>query len=283
MIVMGFEIERGLPYRPAATPLRGRCRIWRMTTSRIPNVFGPSNSRIPHHREPGNRGFTLIELLVVIAIIAILAAILFPAFASVREGARRASCQSNLKQLSLGFMQYTQDNDEHLPLATDGSPGGGEIGGWIYYPVWQASATSPFDPTKGSIYPYVKDTQVYICPSAPNGSTWGDTYSVNSCIYADANTTSVPIRLSKDLADFTDTTNFMLLGEEGSPSDPNAMPDDGYLSYLSSNQMSARHLGGTNISFVDGHVKWYQVATVQNDGFQIGATGPAGAGGQCPS
>ena len=59
--------------------------------------------------------FTLIELLVVIAIIAILAAILFPVFARARENARRSSCQSNLKQIALGFMQYTQDYDEKFP------------------------------------------------------------------------------------------------------------------------------------------------------------------------
>lgn len=59
-------------------------------------------------------GFTLIELLVVIAIIAILAAILFPVFAKVRENARRASCASNLNQIGIAGMQYTQDNDEGL-------------------------------------------------------------------------------------------------------------------------------------------------------------------------
>src|SRR5438874_7363740 len=60
--------------------------------------------------------FTLIELLVVIAIIAILAAILFPVFGRARENARRSSCQSNLKQLGIAIMQYTQDYDERMPL-----------------------------------------------------------------------------------------------------------------------------------------------------------------------
>ena len=50
------------------------------------------------------KGFTLIELLIVIAIIAILAAILFPVFGRARENARRASCQSNLKQIALATL-----------------------------------------------------------------------------------------------------------------------------------------------------------------------------------
>src|SRR5689334_5202516 len=77
-----------------------------------------------NRRQAAKPGFTLIELLVVIAIIAILAAILFPVFARARENARRASCQSNLKQIGLGIMMYTQDYDETFPRSA--------IGGFTY-------------------------------------------------------------------------------------------------------------------------------------------------------
>src|SRR5437868_14017802 len=77
--------------------------------------------------------FTLIELLVVIAIIAILAAILFPVFAQAREAARKATCQSNLKQMGSAFMMYIQDYDEKYPQVLGSNYG--SIGQFSIFPI----------------------------------------------------------------------------------------------------------------------------------------------------
>jgi len=105
------------------------------------------------------KAFTLIELLVVIAIIAILAAILFPVFAQAREKARSIACLSNTKQLGLGFMQYSQDNDEKNPDGIN----------W-YWPGGNGWATQ--------IYPYTKSDQLYRCPD--DGATSVVSYGYNS-------------------------------------------------------------------------------------------------------
>jgi len=109
------------------------------------------------------RGFTLIELLVVIAIIAILAAILFPVFARAREKARQSSCQSNLKQIGLSFGMYVQDYDNRFPCND--------------YPYASTAYNDPsvairFNWTgwiANGLRPYIKNEQVYVCPSRANG------------------------------------------------------------------------------------------------------------------
>ncbi|MDX1931019.1 MAG: DUF1559 domain-containing protein [Capsulimonadales bacterium] len=99
-------------------------------------------------------GFTLIELLVVIAIIAILAAILFPVFAQAREKARQTSCLSNCKQIGLGLFMYVQDYDERYPGALQSVP-----------PINGGSTTDRRMPLDRQLDPYVKNDQIWRCPS----------------------------------------------------------------------------------------------------------------------
>jgi len=98
------------------------------------------------------KAFTLIELLVVIAIIAILAAILFPVFAQVREKARAITCISNTRQIGLGFLQYNQDFDEYTLNVSKAKQPNGPFG-LSYTPEWYII-----------IQPYVKSKALFYCP-----------------------------------------------------------------------------------------------------------------------
>ena len=190
-------------------------------------------------------GFTLIEILVVIAIISILAAILFPVFARARENARRSSCMNNEKQFAIASLQYTQDYDERLP------------------PSYNAR-TSTADLWMNIIEPYVKNKQIFFCPSAsglnPSGSltvsnvAYGWNYvflTREACSPAAYTCGGVPLaRIAKPsetilLTDTVgpghDTSNHYIAGSASTALPPQS------------------HFDGANVAFVDGHVKWMKI------------------------
>jgi prepilin-type N-terminal cleavage/methylation domain-containing protein/prepilin-type processing-associated H-X9-DG protein len=192
------------------------------------------------------RGFTLIELLVVIAIIAILAAILFPVFAKAREKARQSSCLSNMKQLSLSWLQYIQDYDEISPRANNIVPVGSFVLADGVTPSNDGNMLWPYQ-----IMPYVKNNQIYNCPSST--TRWALTTRSGNFGYG-----------------YNDTTvGGVSLGTMQFPSETICMVDCTY--YLADwdtqatdnhNYPNAVHNEGANCSFVDGHAKWFKGSTI---------------------
>lgn len=207
-------------------------------------MFSPPKHGVRPQKGP-RRAFTLIELLVVIAIISILASILFPVFARARENARRASCQSNLKQIGLGIQQYTQDYDEKYPLVQEES---------------KISFVT-------AVQPYVKSTQLFICPSAPDGETTEEPTLKN------------PPNNSKDYVWVVNSSNGFLREAKGAYGFNESLAETSLASverasetamsfdsswYEAGDAMlapgvvhnAARHFDGVNFCYADGHVKW---------------------------
>jgi len=115
-------------------------------------------------------GFTLIELLVVIAIIAILAAILFPVFATAKEKAKQATCQSSVRQLGIAMFMYLNDSDGVFPPYVDGCDASGNCNQYwfaLHLPLG-------WDKTQGLLYPYIKSQELQQCPSWTGVHTFGD-------------------------------------------------------------------------------------------------------------
>ncbi|HEY3330588.1 MAG TPA: DUF1559 domain-containing protein [Capsulimonadaceae bacterium] len=227
-------------------------------------------------------GFTLIELLVVIAIIAILAAILFPVFATAREKARQTSCASNLKQLGIGFVQYSQDYDELMPTKYTGAP---TAVNWACV-----------------MYPYIKSTGTYACPDdvstisnpALNRCSYcyNDNleYSYGTVICTNIAKMSAPA-LTVALVE-VDGGGMLTSGNDYSPHGDGYNQASSALGYRTgllggrpfytnvpaSEDISPRHTDGSNFLACDGHVKWLK-------GTQVSGGQGAGVGSNvvnCP-
>lgn len=226
-------------------------------------------------------GFTLIELLVVIAIIAILASILFPVFARARENARKSSCQSNLKQLGLGFAQYVQDNDGIYPTAI--------------YDASNGDDNAPFGWAQ-MLQPYLKSLQIFQCPSeaqpvnpyikdvsAGNKAfNWYDysDYAYNENFiysYAPYGTSSSVLK-SLHESELTGASLTVLLADSWNAAQATTIfepvtagnytfvyDSDGEAqswTYNAAPMSMQRHLDGANYAFADGHVKWLKHSSI---------------------
>jgi len=229
-------------------------------------------------------GFTLIELLVVIAIIAILASILFPVFARARENARRTSCLSNMKQIGLGLMQYTQDYDERYPpnwqcpdntwagctanaataIDTDPSKPSGRFTVNANHGDGSGHARTWMD----SIFPYVKSTQIFVCPShtlAASRPSYGYSTAIGGyggSYNAYGGSSYKPVALA---AITRPSEIICILDYEGaysytaSPVIVRSRALDERSSYY---LMVIPHLEGGTAAYADGHAKWRPRGTI---------------------
>jgi prepilin-type N-terminal cleavage/methylation domain-containing protein/prepilin-type processing-associated H-X9-DG protein len=214
------------------------------------------------------RGFTLIELLIVISIIALLAAILFPVFSRARENARRASCQSNLKQIGVGMLQYAQDYDERI------TPWGPRVDTTTGVHTWATVVSAPYI-WHTRLQPYVKSYEIFRCPSmrkAPSGTKddgqW-PSYGLPGRPDDAAHTVYDYVGLHLGVVQDPSRTYLAVetVGDRNETNNANKgdgryyipwsgeWPDANGPNPTGTNFASDRHLGTSNVLFFDGHVK----------------------------
>ena len=222
------------------------------------------------------KGFTLIELLVVIAIIAILAAILFPVFAQAREKARASSCLSNLKQIGTALQLYTDDYDETYPIRIDGGAAWDPTGQAAYPRFWLAGETQDWTVAGNarwwtwmdSLYPYVKNSQMYVCPSIGNKvGSYGYNPFMNGFHWKNNEAVS--------MSELKMPSETVFIGDGLVNTDSKLL-----ISVLGAHMCGAqewggawkngkRHNGGSNFCFGDSHAKFYKSGSGPTQG--IGA------------
>jgi prepilin-type N-terminal cleavage/methylation domain-containing protein/prepilin-type processing-associated H-X9-DG protein len=241
--------------------------------------------------------FTLIELLVVIAIIAILAAILFPVFAQARAKARQTACLSNMKQIGSGLMMYTQDYDETLPGNHRDANGVSQDGGIArplgYMEPLVAGVPATYRNWARDIQPYVKNTQVYVCPqSIPRSGVTvnGVVGSLNNYDEIDGPNISYllnGIAGTKALSVIPAPADTVYVHEVicyTRAAQERPRPVSGSTTLATNFDHSTydfSHQDGANLLFCDGHAKWQKKSSIRYEQFGVispTATGSPNAG-----
>jgi prepilin-type N-terminal cleavage/methylation domain-containing protein/prepilin-type processing-associated H-X9-DG protein len=216
-------------------------------------------------------GFTLIELLVVIAIIAILAAILFPVFAQAKEAAKKTSCLANFKNIATAWVMYPIDYDDYVTISgytARYTPPAYDIVHWhsaqeILHPGWEVLGYYPFNMSKGTIHPYMKNKELIDCPSAkgiPLISGAPLALVANPLILKSGTGTAAAINYShidKPAETILAADAAYLSTATGNVTRTNAMyrPSQSYTPNCCSTSVHARHNGQANIAWLDGHAK----------------------------
>jgi len=222
--------------------------------------------------------FTLIELLVVIAIISILAAILFPVFATAREKARTTACASNEKQLGLAFLQYTQDYDEQFPVGANA----------VYGPASPSPPALAYGWAR-QVFPYVKSAGLFACPddpTTPYGATGNVTfsYAMNSNLhhgYLQYNVVDSLAGAAFSNAQITATSSTVLLFEVQHVIDSNGNNGISFTSSGAATDTAPAGTGGFDIISYNVMENWgtdstmARYATGPTAGYYCGNTGAA--------